>query len=46
MHRLYDAKGLRNTLDFILKTCTQEEIDAFYKVLDSYTKLLLEQKEA
>lgn len=39
-HKLYDAKNLKNTLDFFSGYCTEEELTAFYKVLGYYTMLL------
>ena len=43
-HKLYDAKNLKRTLDFLTRYCSEEELAAFYKVLGCYTKLMLEQK--
>ena len=39
-HKLYDARNLKNTLDFFTEYCTEEELMAFYKVLGYYTMLL------
>lgn len=39
-HKLYDAKSLKNTLDFFSQYCTEDELTAFYKVLGYYTMLL------
>ena len=39
-HKLYDARNLKNTLDFFTQYCTEEELTAFYKVLGYYTVLL------
>ena len=41
-HKYYDAKKFKRRLDYFLLTCTEQEIDAFYKVLDCYTQLLLD----
>lgn len=38
-HKAYDLIELSRTLEDLLKTCTYEEIDAFYKVLNSYIQL-------
>lgn len=38
-HKAYDLVEISHTLEDLLKTCTYEEIDAFYKVLESYIKL-------
>lgn len=40
MHKAYDVADIVQTLQDLQRTCTAEEIDAFYKVLDSYTQLL------
>lgn len=46
-HKMYDARNLKNTLDFFTQYCTEEELTAFYKVLGYYTMLLKgEQKGA
>lgn len=39
-HKMYDARNLKNTLDFFTHYCTEEELTAFYKVLGYYTMLL------
>ncbi|MBT9779614.1 MarR family transcriptional regulator [Clostridium sp. MCC353] len=39
-HKLYNTIDLSRTLNELLKECTMEEIDSFYKVLGSYIKLL------
>ena len=39
-HKMYDARKLKNTLDFFTQYCTEEELTAFYKVLGYYTMLL------
>ena len=39
-HKMYDARNLKNTLDFFTQFCTEEELTAFYKVLGYYTMLL------
>lgn len=39
-HRLYNTIDISKTLNDLLKDCTMEEIDSFYKVLGSYIKLL------
>lgn len=38
-HKLYDNMDIMQTQNDLLKTCTIEEIDTFYKVLDAYYKL-------
>ena len=38
--KMYDARNLKNTLDFFTQYCTEEELTAFYKVLGYYTMLL------
>lgn len=38
-HKAYDLIELSHTLEDLLKTCTYEEIDTFYKVLNSYIQL-------
>lgn len=40
MHKAYDVADIVQTLQDLQRTCTAEEIDSFYKVLDHYTDLL------
>lgn len=40
MHKAYDVADIVQTLQDLQRSCTPEEIDAFYKVLGAYTKLL------
>ena len=40
VHKMYDLKSLKNTLEYFTRYCTEEELAAFYKVLGYYTKLL------
>lgn len=44
-HKLYDAKSLKGTLDFLTRSCSHQELTAFYKVLNAYTQLFLEQRK-
>lgn len=39
-HKMYDARSLKNTLEFFTRHCSEEELTAFYKVLECYTMLL------
>ena len=39
-HMHYDIVDIMNTAQRLLRTCTTEEIDTFYKVLAEYIKLL------
>lgn len=39
-HKLYDNMAILEAQQYLLRTCTPEEIDAFYKVLDTYSKRL------
>lgn len=39
-HKLYDTIDIAKTLDDLLKECTIEEIESFYKVIGVYIKLL------
>ena len=39
-HKLYDSKDLIDTLNYLMKRCTLDEIEGFYKVLNEYIKLL------
>lgn len=39
-HKLYDTITISKTLEDISKHCTAEEIDAFYKVIGIFAKLL------
>lgn len=38
-HKLYDNMDIMQTKNDLLRTCTIEEIDTFYKVLDAYYDL-------
>lgn len=40
IHKSYDAKEIASTMEALLKHCSYEEIDAFYKVLELYISLL------
>ena len=40
MHKSYDVADIIETLQDLQQTCSKEEIDAFYKVIDSYCALL------
>ncbi len=42
-HKLYDLTDIAQTTEALLRHCTAEEIDTFYKVIDVYTKLLKEE---
>lgn len=39
-HKLYDNMTILEAQQDLLRTCTPEEIDVFYKVLDTYSKRL------
>lgn len=39
-HKLYDMADITQTLQLLLKTCTIQEISAFYKVIKAYDQLL------
>lgn len=39
-HKLYDLTDIAQTTEELLRHCTAQEIDTFYKVIDVYTKLL------
>lgn len=39
-HKLYDNTDIMQTRKDLLNTCTMEEIEAFYKVVEAYLKLL------
>ncbi|RGY96192.1 MarR family transcriptional regulator [Clostridium sp. AM58-1XD] len=41
-HKAYDLVEISHTLEDLLKTCTYDEIDTFYKVLESYIHLFEE----
>lgn len=41
-HKAYDLVDISHTLEDLLRTCTYEEIDCFYKVLGAYAKLFEE----
>lgn len=38
-HKLFDNMDIMQTSNDLLQTCTAEEIDTFYKVIDAYSKL-------
>lgn len=38
-HKMYDNMDIMQTQQELLKSCTLEEFDAFYKVLEAYCKL-------
>jgi len=38
-HKLFDNMDIMQTSNDLLRTCTAEEIDIFYKVIDAYSKL-------
>ena len=38
-HKMYDNVDIMQTQRDLLKSCTIEEVDAFFKVLDAYLKL-------
>lgn len=40
MHKKYDFNNINKTLQKLLKDCSEEEICSFYKVIDSYIKIL------
>lgn len=42
-HEASDIKALTGTLNRLLETCTMEEIDSFYKVLERYNEILQEE---
>ena len=44
-HIHYDIASIMQTMRRLLKTCTIEEVDAFYKVIGAYIKLLDEDEE-
>lgn len=47
-HRHHDASEVADTMCELMKTCTPEEVDHFFKVINSYIDLLkndIEQKE-
>lgn len=41
VHKYYDAIKFKERLAYFLKTCTEAEISAFYKVLNCYTELMM-----
>jgi len=41
-HKNYDTVDITKTLNVILKHCTMDEIDTFYKVIQCYTDILEE----
>ncbi|MEI0558171.1 MarR family transcriptional regulator [Brachyspira intermedia] len=40
VHKNYDFENLNNTLETILKKCTEDEIYAFHKVIECYIDIL------
>lgn len=38
-HKLYDIADISNTTDALLKKCTVEDLDTFYRVLEIYLEL-------
>ena len=40
-HKLYDLTDIASTSEALLRSCSIEEIDTFYKVIDEYRKLFL-----
>lgn len=42
IHKVYDNLDIVQTQADLLKTCTHQELDCFYKVLNSYLELLRE----
>jgi len=44
-HKLYDLSDIANTSEALLRTCSEEEIDNFYKVIDAYRALFDEDEE-
>jgi len=43
MHKIYDIEDIQATTKKLKETCTEKEIDAFYKVIDSYLDILKEE---
>lgn len=41
-HAEYDVRALTQTLNELMKTCSMEEINHFYKVLQCYNHILIE----
>lgn len=39
-HKQYDVKSIHATLDYMKKTCSEEEIQAFFKVLEVYIDIV------
>ena len=46
MHKCYDVADIIETLQDLQQTCSNEEIDSFYRVIDSYTALLNEEPQS
>lgn len=44
-HKQYDALNVSIFIQNLLKTCSKEEVDAFYKVMDAYTTVMLKVQE-
>ena len=42
-HKIYDIHDITSTTNALLKNCSVAELDTFYKVLDEYLKILLEE---
>ena len=39
-HKQYDVKSIHATLEYMKKTCSEEEIQAFFKVLEVYIDIV------
>lgn len=44
-HKLYDAQKFKARMEFFMQTCTEADLDSFYKVLERYTQLLMNNQE-
>lgn len=42
-HKLYDITDISKTTDALLKNCSVEELDTFYRVLEVYLNLFIEE---
>ena len=42
-HKIFDINDITSTTAALMKECSADEIDAFYKVIDVYLKLLLQE---
>lgn len=40
-HTEFDEKALLKTYKYLLRDCTPEEIDSFYKVMETYNRIML-----